>query len=36
MKKLHEGDQRKTSRRMPEPHVGIFWLLNGKPLIDGA
>jgi len=28
--------QCKTSGRMPKPHVGIFWLLNGKPLIDSA
>jgi len=36
MKKSHEGGQRKTSGRVPEPRVGIFWLLNGKPIIDSA
>jgi hypothetical protein len=34
--KLHKGDQRKTSPGMPEPHVGIFWLVDGKPLIDST
>jgi hypothetical protein len=36
MKKSHEGGQRKTSGRVPEPHVGIFWLFNGKLLIDST
>jgi hypothetical protein len=34
MKKSREGGRRKASGQMPEPHVGIFWLLYGKPLID--
>jgi hypothetical protein len=34
MKKLHKGDQRKTSRRTSELHVGIFWLVDGEPLVD--
>lgn len=32
MKKLHEG----TSRRMPEPRVGIFWVVRGKLVIDST
>jgi hypothetical protein len=36
MKNSHERGQRKTSGRVPEPHVGIFWLLNGKLLIDSV
>lgn len=32
MKKLHEG----TSRRMPEPHVGIFWVVRGSLLMDST
>jgi hypothetical protein len=36
MKTSHEGGQRKTSGRVQEPRVGIFWLLNGTLLIDGT
>ena len=36
MKKRGEGGQRNTSGRVPEPRVGIFWLLNGTPIIDSA
>ena len=36
MKKLHEGSQRKASGASARPRVGIFWLLNGKPIIDSA
>ena len=36
VKKLHEGKQGKASRRMPEPHVGIFWMFNGNLIIDGT
>ena len=34
MKKSHEGGKRKTSTRTTEPRVGIFWLVDGTPLID--
>ena len=30
--KIHASAQ----RRKEEPHVGIFWLISGKPLIDSA
>ena len=36
MKKSHEGGQRKTSTRTTEPRVGIFWLVDGEPLIDST
>jgi len=36
MKKSHEGGQRKTSTRTTEPRVGIFWVVDGKPLIDST
>jgi hypothetical protein len=36
MKNSHKRGQRKTSGRVPEPQVGIFWLLNGKLLIDSV
>ena len=36
MKKSHEGGQRKTSTRTTEPRVGIFWLVDGKTLIDST
>ena len=36
MKKSPEGGRRKTSRRVPEPRVGIFWLLYGKLVIDST
>jgi hypothetical protein len=36
MKKSHEGGQRKTSRQKAEPRVGIFWIVDGKPLLDSA
>ena len=35
MAKLHECGQ-KASRRKPERHVGIFWVVNGKSLIDST
>lgn len=34
MKKLREGSQHKTSRPVPEPRVGIFWVVRGKLVID--
>ena len=36
MKKSHEGGKRKTSTRTTEPRVGIFWLVDGTPLIDST
>jgi len=36
MKKSHEGGQRKTSTPTTEPRVGIFWLVDGEPLIDST
>jgi hypothetical protein len=36
MKKSHEGGKRKTSTRATEPRVGIFWLVDGKTLIDST
>ena len=36
MKKSHEGGQRKTSKQKAEPRVGIFWIVDGKPLLDSA
>ena len=36
MKNSHEGGQRKISTRTTEPRVGIFWLIDGKPLIDST
>jgi hypothetical protein len=36
VKKLPEGSQRKPSRPMPEPHVGIFWMVGRKPLIEST
>jgi hypothetical protein len=36
MKKSHEGGHHKTSSRKLEPRVGIFWLVDGKPLIDST
>ena len=36
MKKSHEGGKRKTSTRTTEPRVGIFWLVDGKTLIDST
>jgi hypothetical protein len=32
VKKLHKG----TSLRMPEPHVGIFWVVRGKLVTDST
>jgi hypothetical protein len=36
MKKSHEGGKRDTSTRTTEPRVGIFWLVDGKTLIDST
>ena len=36
MKKSHEGGHDKASRRKLEPRVGIFWLVDGEPLIDST
>jgi hypothetical protein len=36
MKKSHEGGKGKTSTRTTEPRVGIFWLVDGKTLIDST
>jgi hypothetical protein len=36
MKKLHRSGQRRAATSVPEPHVGIFWLVDGKPLIDST
>lgn len=36
MKNSHERGQRKTSGRVPEPHVGIFWVINGNLVIDSV
>ena len=36
MKKSPEGRQFKTSKQKPEPQVGIFWLIDGKPIIDST
>ena len=36
MKKSHEGGKRKISTRTTEPRVGIFWLVDGKTLIDST
>ena len=35
MKKLAEGGHNK-SRKTPQPRVGIFWVVGGKPLIDST
>jgi hypothetical protein len=35
MAKLHECGQ-KASSKTPEPRVGIFWVVNGKSLIDST
>jgi hypothetical protein len=35
MTKLHECGQ-KASSKTPEPHVGIFWVVNGKSLIEST
>ena len=35
MAKLHECGQ-KASSKTPEPHVGIFWVVNGKSLMDST
>jgi hypothetical protein len=34
MKKRYQREQHKTSAQAPEPHVGIFWLVSGKPVIE--
>jgi hypothetical protein len=34
VKKTRQGKRRKNSRQVPDPHVGIFWLVDGKLLID--
>jgi len=36
MKKSYEGGKRKTSTQKPEPRVGIFWIVDGKSVIDSA
>ena len=36
MKKSHAGGLDRASRRRTEPQLGIFWLVDGKPLIDSA
>jgi hypothetical protein len=36
MKKSHEGGQRNASERTTEPRVAIFWLVEGKPIIDSV
>jgi hypothetical protein len=36
MKKLHEGGQRRAATSVREPRVGIFWLVDGEPLVDGT
>jgi hypothetical protein len=36
MKKSHEGGKHKTSTQTTEPRVGIFWLVDGKTLIDST
>jgi hypothetical protein len=35
MNKSTEGEQNK-SRKTPQPQVGIFWVVGGKPLIDST
>src|ERR1039458_8987371 len=35
MDTLGEGG-RKASSKTPEPHVGIFWIVNGKSLIEST
>jgi hypothetical protein len=36
VKKSSKKRERKALGRTPEPHVGIFWLTNGKLLIDST
>jgi hypothetical protein len=36
VKKSSQSGQRNTARQAPEPHVGIFWLCDGKLLIDST
>ena len=36
MKKRHRRGQHKRSVQAPEPCVGIFWVVDGKPVIDST
>lgn len=36
MRKTRQGKQQKNPRQMPELQVGIFWLVDGTPLIDST
>ena len=31
-----DWDESTTRRRKKEPHIGIFWVVGGKPIIDGT
>jgi hypothetical protein len=34
MKKPIQGGKRKNPRQVPEPRLGIFWLVDGKLLME--
>jgi hypothetical protein len=36
VKKRYQRERHKTSAQAAEPHVGIFWAVDDKPLIDSA
>jgi hypothetical protein len=36
MKKSIQGSKRKNPRQVPEPRLGIFWLVGGKLLMESA
>jgi len=36
MKKPIQGGKRKNPRQVPEPRLGIFWLVGGKLLMESA